>query len=107
MRHSLYANAKRSAVDRSYKASIAALGKNTGYFRQRAEPVKIQNPALENRLKALLNQYKGDTKTRSEIIGKISMYRCNVAIAREFHDKETEKQLERDLLEYIKSKETR
>ncbi|MCD7802363.1 MAG: hypothetical protein LUH09_05595 [Clostridiales bacterium] len=107
MRHSLYANAKKSPVDRSYKASISAIGKNTGYFRQRAEPVKLQKPALENRLKALLTKYKKDPKMYSEIYGKIAMYECNITLARKYHDKKTEKQLERDLLEYIKSKETR
>lgn len=107
MRHSLYANSTKRAVDRSYKSSVNTLERFTGHkARKPPEPVNYASK-LESRLKALLALYKDDPETVSEIRGKASMYEANVAIARAYHDKRGEKRLEAEFLEYIKNKEKR
>lgn len=109
MRHSFYApdrntkNAGRGSggkhLDRGSrfgfsgsKASVVTKTKEKGFM------------IVEAKVKAALKANEDAPEVRSEILGKLSMYRVNISIAREFHDKKSEKDLTKKFINYLNQK---
>lgn len=59
---------------------------------------------VEAKVKAALKANEAAPEVRSEILGELSMYRVNISIARECHDKKSEKDLTKNFINYLNQK---
>lgn len=56
---------------------------------------------LEMKFKSLMEKYKNDHAIRETLLGELQIYRLNLTLAREFNDKDTEKQLRRNFIQFL------
>lgn len=56
---------------------------------------------LEIRIKSLLEKYENDKDTRDNILGELQIYRLNLTLAREFHDKTAERNLTKKFIHFL------
>ncbi len=67
--------------------------------------VELRDKALSDRINKLLNAYSNDEVSQSEILTHVSMFQCNMTIAKEYRDRKAQKRLEEELINYICKKE--
>lgn len=107
MRHTFYANNRNSNGKRGFGAGSAV---RSGCYRFSSGPgtkTKVKDKGdliLEAKIKAALKANEAAPEVRSEILEELSMYRVNISIAREFHDKKSEKDLTKNYINYLNQK---
>lgn len=108
MRHTFYANNRKSnnrrgfgskpLAGKSYYGSLAA--RYGGVMETKEKGFMI----VEAKVKEALKANEVVPEVRSEILGELSMYRVNISIARECHDKKSEKDLTKNFINYLNQK---
>jgi hypothetical protein len=109
MRHTFYANNRNSIVSRgSEKMFFSNNRNNSGKFfgssTQSKSVTKRSGNPIADKVSDLLDLYAQDEEIKDEIIGKLSMYRANVTIARQFNNPKREKTLKKEFLNYLDQK---
>lgn len=77
-------------------------GKNFGNHSKIQLTKKGKMSFLDMRIRSLLEKYKNDHETKRKILDEMQMYRLNLTIARDFNNKNTEKNLTKKFIQFLK-----
>lgn len=109
MRHTFYANNREKTPDRGFQLGIFGKSKGFQYPGSRPAPAGHKDKKtliLESKLTKALDCYKDDQDTRLDIIDEYSLYRINLTLAIWYNDRDLEKKLYSDLMQYLDQKIT-
>lgn len=77
-------------------------GRNSENHSKGQLPKNGKTSFLEMKIKSLLEKYKNDNETKRKILDEMQMYRLNLTIARNFYDEDTEKNLTKNFIQFLK-----